>query len=1026
MRSPESRYSFQSQKEKLGPEKSSVSIGPRRVVPLSGLREKNIEIKDGKYTIPLPYSQLKSGSTSEVETIHCEVVPPSWINDVNNSKFQRLNRLVKAMDGSLDLINEKSDVGKIVYRGLRDGQSPALSEPLLRMVVNDPEAVGQSVQSQSNQRSEPKDKATLFHPKTGERIDIAEGDVSDSSRRSLLILALLSDDPKSGAERLLRFLHTKPAYKSENGLFKSKKTVADTFLDELVEVTATDAESFNKADRQTEARKESISAAEAGKTIATNVVPILRGTAMEASTKKGRHSPEVLEGQRQQKTILNQQRYNIPKEKPELTTQQEIVEGKKRANPEDTRRFTREEFTRAIQEYLTTDRAIHHQVGQDPQPDHHFYALLQFQRGKYPLQKLKEFKQLAIDASQKIPSELTHEEVAILLSMEMEIRTRPLSTKAQAINFTAAENRILQIANEIHEHGYFYINSKLGDSHDPMSIHMSGGVLCMIHTPVQLQMLSNVATQVQAVTAGLQLPISGIGNFSAFSGFTEALGGVTSLGQGLSLFTQAFAFSGASLGAVFSGSERSSSTTSGGSTTKPKTPEAPTRKSKPQVIFQSSGGSGSRNTNENGKERNVTPPVMPKPKERIVKTPSLKKPEKPKSVPVPSLSRPKHRETPIFVARSASAPTVSRPITKERKSTPLIISKPKVERVPRIVLQPRIVNQSGNERKASSLTSSGSARKETVSRGATQSTRRVSEVPVATTTASFSKRLEQVFQEKQVAEVRKKQQVKPQSEMRTNVVTAPARRDIQSKPVATAHSVKETKQTPAITSSNKTAEKRTKVEQIKPTETKSQIKKTKVLSPEAEIQVQQIKAKVNIRTQEEVSVAKEVVKQKQVKEVRATQEQSIPTQANKPTAETTNENLVTITAALVGGALFESAKRIIPIQAQETVSPTLATEHTDALLTSDTQLDVVGNLLARRHAEYGQGRGGGSVTKKKTRAKTPVQTTDRVMTASMRSLPTNAMIDVSDSFNTAREVKMWAQEALAHPKLIARYYATAA
>jgi hypothetical protein len=302
----------------------------------------------------------------------------------------------------------------------------------------------------------------------------------------------------------------------------------------------------------------------------------------------------------------------------------------------------------------------------------------------------------------------------------------------------------------------------------------------------------------------------------------------------------------------------------------------------------------------------------------------------------------------------------------------------------------------------------------------------VSEVPVATTTASFSKRLEQVFQEKQVAEVRKKQQVKPQSEMRTNVVTAPARRDIQSKPVATAHSVKETKQTPAITSSNKTAEKRTKVEQIKPTETKSQIKKTKVLSPEAEIQVQQIKAKVNIRTQEEVSVAKEVVKQKQVKEVRATQEQSIPTQANKPTAETTNENLVTITAALVGGALFESAKRIIPIQAQETVSPTLATEHTDALLTSDTQLDVVGNLLARRHAEYGQGRGGGSVTKKKTRAKTPVQTTDRVMTASMRSLPTNAMIDVSDSFNTAREVKMWAQEALAHPKLIARYYATAA
>jgi hypothetical protein len=636
----------------------------------------------------------------------------------------------------------------------------------------------------------------------------------------------------------------------------------------------------------------------------------------------------------------------------------------------------------------------------------------------------KDLENFISQIAQKPLVELQHDEIAVILSAQME----KMTGSQDAVVSDPTRQLIADLTKQLNDHGHYFFNMDFSEHHDKDTYHgvlitlPDGTVhfdLCLIHTP---------AIDLQLANLSFELSIPSVPTLSvpALSGFPEALSGVVSLGQGLPLFAQAFAFSGASLGTVFSGSERSSITTSGGSTTKPKTPEAPTRKSKPQVIFQSSGGSGSRNTNENGKERNVTPPVMPKPKERIVKTPSLKKPEKPKSVPVPSLSRPKHRETPIFVARSASAPTVSRPITKERKSTPLIISKPKVERVPRIVLQPRIVNQSGNERKASSLTSSGSARKETVSRGATQSTRRVSEVPVATTTASFYKRLEQVFQEKQVAEVRKKQQVKPQSEMRTNVVTAPARRDIQSKPVATAHSVKETKQTPAITSSNKTAEKRTKVEQIKPTETKSQIKKTKVLSPEAEIQVQQIKAKVNIRTQEEVSVAKEVVKQKQVKEVRATQEQSIPTQANKPTAETTNENLVTITAALVGGALFESAKRIIPIQAQETVSPTLATEHTDALLTSDTQLDVVGNLLARRHAEYGQGRGGGSVTKKKTRAKTPVQTTDRVMTASMRSLPTNAMIDVSDSFNTAREVKMWAQEALAHPKLIARYYATAA
>src|SRR5690606_1353035 len=127
------------------------------------------------------------------------------------------------------------------------------------------------------------------------------------------------------------------------------------------------------------------------------------------------------------------------------------------------------------------------------------------------------------------------------------------------------------------------------------------------HTPIQLQMLNNAAAQMQAATAGLQLPVSNTGNFSVFSGFIEALGNVASLGQDIPLFAQAFAFSGASIGAVLSESEHKASGQPGGSVAKPKTPETPHKVSRPKVIFQSSGG-GSRG------ERKAALSVQSKPK----------------------------------------------------------------------------------------------------------------------------------------------------------------------------------------------------------------------------------------------------------------------------------------------------------------------------------------------------------------------------------------------------------------------------
>jgi len=849
------------------------------------------------------------------------------------------------------------------------------------LVLNQPKKLKSALKTAPVLPEDSTDDFHFFHPETDSRIDMNGESELSSSRQALLLLALLTDNPNSGPEQLLRVLHQKPNIVGKN---KGKNRNKDNFLDYLVDKTVQLDQMQSNADIQSSKNKEELNDKEIvskiGDTTAQNIVSFakIRRSNLENSdsqTKKILQDAET--NMKQNRQILGQQRYVVP------TEDKEIEKNQKSKNNELS------ESLRKQLQILRSKDEISDQNSEDI-----IFALLQLQKGKFPTSK-KEISNNLNELLKKEISELTHEEIAVTLSFEMEILTR-VNDEKEKIN--SLEEKVLLLAEKIHKLGFYFINAKLRNVLDPLMLHMSGVNFCLVHTPPQLQMLANLSTSMQSIATSLPV--------------VQVLPSISSgipFGSGVSFFAQAINFGGASLGAAFSlGGERSPGVNVAGSTLKPKKTKILREKSKKKVIFQSQGGGGSSNKSESrGKQKAIILPVAPKPKERIVKVPTAKKTKKPKSTPVPS--RQKKREVSIFTARRTPKSKVSLPIPK----------KPKVEHTP----QPRIKNRSRNERKTHISNSEQQL-----------------QIESATTSTSFNKKLDQTFKKKhkqelttktkvafsqsqvtstprqqtessrkhnQFKKATKNDQTQSKSEVKKKAVRATSRQRTQSNPAKEARSVKETKKAPAISSKNKTTENKTKSEQIKLTKTKKN-------------------SKVNIGKTDKKMEIRQVVKKKKVKEVRVTQEQSTTARLVETPTKTIEENLTTLTTALVGGALFKTAKNIIPSQDLEVNKLTTDTiEATENSSTQGTKLDEIITPNARKHAEYGRGHGDGS-SKMKAKNKVSAKKTDKVLTATMRSLPTNAMVDVSDSFNTAREVKMWAYEALAHPKLMERYYATAA
>jgi len=767
-------------------------------------------------------------------------------------------------------------------------------------------------------------------------------------------------------------------------------------------------------------------------------VPVIDKAAVFYSHDSENIPPEIIADLRKVKENIGADRYKVPPQPAEpIPTEEDIISGKKPLNQEDAMKIVNKKDTDVFRAELQKLRQEHQLDPNNPNVQQaYIHALNKVHSGVFSPEQIKIFLQELPDLAETPLENLSHEQVAMILSSEMEISSRGQQIKAPA------DEVIVNLAHQLNERGLFYINRPIGVGHDKTILHGTFLIgpdglafdLCGTCTPLQsIQFQSMLSTS-------LPLPTPAVPTFSPSFGIPNLLESLPAVGSGIPLLAQAFAFAGAGIGTVFSGGERRAGVKSSKVSTKPKTPETSPKTSKPRVIFQSSGGG-------NRSERKTTPPIQPKSKEHTAKTQLPKKSEKPKAAFVPPVFRPKTREVPIFTSQHESVPKVSRPITKEKRVVPPAVSKLKVERVPRIVLQPKILGRSGSERKVANMPHG-----ESVTSGFTQTQTRRKEAPFARTSASFSKRLEQVFQAKtsQRAAVKQAESkasfswsesshtASQKTEHRTQhknvgVVQTQSRVESQTEKVAKAMTAP-TEVSKPTTAYSKTEQKTTKAtfQRVVPpitthhekiheaTTVKAASKKNTGPVTQEEIRATHIQAKqVTPEKKQRVQVQEALEKQTR-KDV---EETSVATSAEAP--QNTSENIVGGVATLVGGAVIEAAKLINYPRAETSI--TTEQKSTETNSPQSPEVDVVDALRARKHAEYGQGRGGGgSSQKKKTTTKVSIQQTDKVLTASMRSLPTNAMIDVSDSFNTAREVKMWAQEALAHPKLIERYYATAA
>jgi len=1096
-------------------------------------KQKTEKIADKQYRIPLYFG-------IDVKLLTIKILPlfiqlPSWLEDEKNPKFQRLRyfattlltekssqtaKASKSEDVDFDLKASQESCIELLERFLSPSANKLFKQELLTLVINIPHDLSQALSNNAEPPEEDTDDFSIIHPSSGENLTVEGESIISTSRQAWLLLALIQDDENSGPEQFLRYIHNEQSRSSQEkkpGFFSRRASAPpqDTFLDNLVEKTihqsrehveaATQAENIDKTTEPAINKK--IENAEILAKIGGAVAPSVIDCAKIATYHRkhpSNESREKLEAassvMKKTRQVLGQQRFKVPKDKKQLTTREEITSSLKTEIPEDTRRFKNEEMSRGVKQHLEAlrltqallpDLSVNNQL-----PEDYIYALLQFQRGNFSSTEIPKLLELAKQSLLKDAAELTHDEVATLFSMEMEIVTRPRT--AQTI-FNKVEESVLGKTAELHERGLYFVNSKLSNVHDPLMLHMSGGDFCLIHTPGQLQMLSNLTTQIQGIATGLPLPVSGIPSFSVVG---EIFSSIPSMSQGIPLFAQGFAALGVGLaGMAFVSGKRTESRPRPLKKTLAKglppasVPESlvskPLVPAKSGVIFQASSGGGHRESRQAVPSR---PPSARETARKIVKEPTATFREPivkkiPEVVFQPSIIRasssekktpkdsrntalveripaPKKSQIPtakvrllgtsetfakrleqVFEAKNrqtTSAPSVeARKIVSARtkfkvktefhrtqikqKSRKAIASPLKISTgIMRTAAMPMHTETraSNPKTKAYSKTADSktvekrTSREETVQHIKAQSERKITR-PAVTNAIPQEKK---VIANKELQPPKKKI-VDTQHLKRTG--SSSAARDVVSTFAAmtvggvieTAKRVKsvQTRVRPATSESSTPSVPRHHQEETATSEEKvvANIAATQPLTP-VEVPAKHIKAKRAV-------VAKEKTPQLEKKNLQQAT-QSMP-EETKATAQNTRQNLVTLAAALVGGVLSETAKRVSPLTAPDRVPLSSSiNKNVGAHSNENTKTDAVDALRARKHTEYSQGRGGGGATQKKKTA-TPVllgttaatQQTDRVVTATMRSLPTNAMIDVSDSFNTAREVSMWAREALAYP-----------
>ncbi len=964
------------------PKRSSIAVEERVEVPLAGLQEKNISIIDGVYRVPLPYGKITSLMNQTVETVHCLLTSPAWVNDNSHPKYLRLCAFAKTVGRGIDLEQRNATVGTILYWGLRENQIPALSEPLLRFLTQPPEYVAQVLKNNRQIRTEHVDAAFLTLPDSGEILEIPEGDSTDSARKALITLALLADDPQSGPEQVLRFLYNASTRSSQFRRRNSSNT-DDSFLDSLVSQSVAEHNFLWQATSKASQIKEKMRVFETHDAIASSIGSLITVIAEEASNT---HAPssEILESTRLQNKILNQQYYHISKKKPNLVTKQEVLTGEKSASPEDKKRFTREELSRALQNYLTIQRA--QMTLEGATSEQYLHALLQFQRGIFKLDEINTYKRDVKLAMQKEVSELSHQEVALILSMEMEILSRPIGT-TQLFRQPLLEQQVLEVAEKIHEYGLYFINSKLSDVHNPMNLHMSNGQLCLTHTPAQLVMLSNLASRAQNMTSILQTatPRARI-NFSMPLDFGTSLIARSVLSIGSS--------SAAGIELMSNASAKQKSTKSKLKLTQESRIIKKMAKERPLTLLTGTKRQDAAHPSKKIERKN----------KKNIQTQGIEKSKKSDVVAVKK-NTPTKPKLHLYYGPAKEVHNIQ--IIRKRRIKNEVAAKVDKIKIPakkifkKSMVLPRAVNKQNRETNTNGFI-------------ALPLVDVVNSIQQTKKTKSFSIKKHTVFKSKrkllenhQVLAINRNEGIQLKKSMAQSIVAIGVEKIRPAVRLATKVVLNASRRMQKV-SLQQTSKKSELVQlqnDIENTFTKT-VREKKHLQKIRQVNVSRVMEKKNkrlsdvdtITTSSENEFYQNTVVEKSEKDEIAMVD-----------GLGVKKNVGVKKDAIVHTKVDVSFAENLALEDSSSVNSTI---EINAKINAVNQVEDISRLSTKSYKHV------------KKSAKSVALLVNTRASNTMITLPTHAIVDVSDSFNTAREVKMWIQEAIAYPRLIERYYAT--
>jgi hypothetical protein len=694
-----------------------------------------------------------------------------------------------------------------------------------------------------------------------------------------------------------------------------------------------------------------------------------------------------------------------PKPKKPLASEQDLIDGKATLDPETAQRIQNQRQTALFQDQiklLRTDLQHHPKQAQKVQ-EMYVHALNQLHAGVITLDDLQGFLKMVPELAMQPLEQLSHKQVAQVLSTQLEILSRPAAASQQP---TPMEQQILQLAVELNERGLFFFNTSYVKGHSPTAFHGAFRMteqglqlhLCPSCTPLQSLTLQSVALSPLSIPIqipSLPTPV-GFGGFSALSvlGTMAQLGGAAGEGGGTverAVETRSSApvrkrvskktrketvfnveYSGGASANV--GPRAVRLTRKKPESTLKKTlvvKEAPVRKDVPKKQAVSK----TVHTKPERSEKKERSTLLPRPKK--IHSVTLFSAPAPHPVATENLTLPWFKKqvkapeaVPKVTPTSEKAKFVSTSFQPKTPDKPAQVLKPAIKKEKTLVFTPfrrSAVTIPKIEKKRQGVESpqrSLSLRSERVAESRTQrvvqknkSTVRVRQS--SSVSESFTKKVSQ--QQREVVE--KKVEKKVEEKIAKRVVQ---------------------KVTRTIGKGDTT-----------PVKQQEQIAPKAVQHNEKKIEEVVSQKKVNVETDEKQQVTQQDDIQKE-KVSTAEQLLSVP-----------------LLAFLSLGVLKrEQVSAVVRRETTQTVQS--KKRESSAELAIDTAL-----LRKRSENSQGVGRGG----KQSSRASDKSQVSSVIQSGTFREITTKKTVDLGDSFNLGRDVRGWIMEAKRYPRLLEQYYA---